>query len=270
MRESAVPPSDLVSSVARALRRAGGGRRVTDGLTTKQIARRCDITVAAAYRMLRTLAHTGYVLRRDDGGYMLGLAVADRFRELVAAMRGPAEVGEVLRRGRRRDRLQPLPGQLRRAAGWRSPPWPRAHARPTSRTLCPASTRAPTRPPSARACWPRSTRVSASNYLKEHGMRAFTQATLRSPSGARGRHRRGPAPRHAGRDRTVQAGRGLRVGLRATAGELLQRYVVACALPAVDLMKQAPVIRERLHATARTLQAALNAPLAAAPGATAA
>ncbi len=49
-----------------------------------------------------------------------------------------------------------------------------------------------------------------------------------------------------------------------------QRYVVACALPAVDLVKQAPMIRERLHATARTLQAALNAPLAAGHGAAAA
>ena len=97
MRESAVPPSDLVGSVARALKVLEVVGESPTGLTTKQIARRCDITVAAAYRMLRTLAHTGYVLRREDGGYMLGLAVADRFRELVVAMRGPVEVSEVLR-----------------------------------------------------------------------------------------------------------------------------------------------------------------------------
>ncbi|BCB86399.1 hypothetical protein Psuf_037120 [Phytohabitans suffuscus] len=47
---------------------------------------------------MRTLAYEGYVIRREDGTYIVGLEVADRYRELVAAFRGPASVGESLRR----------------------------------------------------------------------------------------------------------------------------------------------------------------------------
>ncbi|GHJ50538.1 hypothetical protein Cs7R123_78800 [Catellatospora sp. TT07R-123] len=263
MRDSTVPPSDMVSSVARALRVLEVVGESPAGLSPKQIARRCDITPAAAYRMLRTLAHQGYVMRRADGGYTLGLAVADRFRELVVAMRGPAEVGTVLRRASAEIGYSHYLGSFvdgnvaitAVAEGIRSPHVEDlvpgfddgAHATALGKTLL------ATLDPAARE-----------RYLKEHGMRAFTQATIRSSSAL-------DADIAAGMRRGMQVEIGqFRSGVACaavavqTAGDLSQRYVVACALPAVDLVAQAPVIRERLYGTARALASALNPPLSAA------
>ena len=263
MRGSAIPPSDLVSSVARALRVLEVVGESPNGLTTKQIARRCDITVAAAYRMLRTLAHTGYVLRRDDGGYMLGLAVADRFRELVTAMRGPAEVGEVLRRaasdtGYSHYLASFVSGRVAITAAAEGPKSPYmedlvpgfddgAHATALGKGLL------ATLEPRQRA-----------RYLREQGMRAFTQATLRSPAALE-------ADLAAGLRRGMQVEIGQYkpgvacAGLTVVgSGELHQRYVVACCLPAADLMKQAPLLRDQLTQTAREL-ARILAPTASAP-----
>jgi DNA-binding IclR family transcriptional regulator len=251
----------MVSSVARALRVLEVVGEAPNGLSPKQIARRCDITVAAAYRMLRTLAHQGYVLRRDTGGYVLGLAVADRFRELVTSMRGPAEVGEVLRRasaetGYSHYLASFVDGRVAITAvaeGFRSPYMEDlvpgfddgAHATALGKTLL------ATLEPAQRE-----------RYLKEQGMRAFTQATLRSPAAFH-------ADLAAGLRRGMQVEIGqFRPGVACAGvsvisyGELSQRYVVACALPAVDLVKQAPIIRERLHSTARSLALAIATPVA--------
>jgi DNA-binding IclR family transcriptional regulator len=227
------------------------------GLTTKQIARRCDITVAAAYRMLRTLAHTGYVLRRDDGGYMLGLAVADRFRELVAAMRGPAEVSEVLRRAAAETGYSHflgtfVSGRVAVAAvaeGVNSPYVEDlvpgfdegAHATALGKTLL--------------ATLDQRQRAT---YLREQGMRAYTQATLRSPAALE-------ADIAAGLRRGMQVEIGqFKPGVACAGvtvignGELHQRYVVACALPASELMKQAPHLRGLLNETAKALAQVLK------------
>src|SRR5690606_717556 len=91
-------PSDLIRSVSRALRVLEAVGRTPRGLTVKQIARRCELTVATTYHLVRTLAYEGYVIRREDGTYVVGLEVADRFRELVTAFRGPPAVGDALRR----------------------------------------------------------------------------------------------------------------------------------------------------------------------------
>lgn len=68
------------------------------GLTVKQIARRCELTVATTYHLVRTLAYEGYVVRRDDGTYGVGLEIGDRYRELVDAVRAPQSIGQRLRR----------------------------------------------------------------------------------------------------------------------------------------------------------------------------
>lgn len=88
-------------------------------------------------------------------------------------------------------------------------------------------------------------------------MRAFTQATLRSPAALE-------ADIAAGLRRGMQVEIGqFRVGVACAGmtvigtGELHQRYVVACALPAPDLMKQAPLLRDQLARTARDLANAL-------------
>ena len=98
MRDPLAEPSDLIRSVSRALRVLESVGRAPRGLTVKQIARRCELTVATTYHLVRTLAYEGYVIRREDGTYIVGLEIADRYRELVSAFRGPPTVGEALRR----------------------------------------------------------------------------------------------------------------------------------------------------------------------------
>src|SRR3954468_14710333 len=98
VRDPLAEPSDLIRSVSRALRVLESVGRAPRGLTVKQIARRCQLTVATTYHLVRTLAYEGYVIRREDGTYVVGLEIADRFRELVAAFRGPVPVAEALRR----------------------------------------------------------------------------------------------------------------------------------------------------------------------------
>src|SRR6185503_12173406 len=97
VRDPLAEPSDLIRSVSRALRVLESVGRAPRGLTVKQIARRCELTVATTYHLVRTLAYEGYVIRREDGTYVVGLEIADRFRELRAAFRGPAGSVEALR-----------------------------------------------------------------------------------------------------------------------------------------------------------------------------
>ena len=72
-----------------ALRRAG--------LSAKAVARRCGLNLSTSYHLLRTLAFEGYLQRTVTGDYVLGLEIADRFRDLKAALAGPGDVTPVLR-----------------------------------------------------------------------------------------------------------------------------------------------------------------------------
>jgi DNA-binding IclR family transcriptional regulator len=98
VRDPQAEPSDLIRSVSRALRVLEAVGQSPRGLTVKQIARRCDFTVATTYHLVRTLAYEGYVIRRENGTYVVGLQIADRYRELVLAFRGPSSVLDRLRR----------------------------------------------------------------------------------------------------------------------------------------------------------------------------
>ena len=60
MRDPLAEPSDLIRSVSRALRVLESVGRAPRGLTVKQIARRCELTVATTYHLVRTLAYEGY------------------------------------------------------------------------------------------------------------------------------------------------------------------------------------------------------------------
>jgi DNA-binding IclR family transcriptional regulator len=90
-------PSDLVRSVSRAFRileQVGAG---SAPLTVKVIARRCRLNLSTAYHLVRTLTYEGYLVRTPEGGYVLGAAVARRFRDLLSSFDQPPEVHEVLR-----------------------------------------------------------------------------------------------------------------------------------------------------------------------------
>jgi len=225
----------------------------------KQIARRCDLTVATTYHLVRTLAYEGYVMRRDDGTYIVGVEIADRYRELVAALRGPPAVHDVLRRAVTETGYSHALGQfvsgrvtvIAAADGPRTPYQDElvvgfddaTHATALGKVLL--STLA------ADQRW---------RYLKESGMRAYTSQTLTSPEAF-------DADLAAGDRRGMQVEIGqLRTGLASAAvlavndREPERRIALSCAVPANDLMTSAKTIRTRLLATAHAVSEAFKEP----------
>jgi DNA-binding IclR family transcriptional regulator len=92
------PPSDLVRSVSRALRLLEEIGDHPDGISAKRLASRCEMKLATVYHLLRTLRYEGYLERLPSGDYVLGLAIAERFRDLVTTLAHPPPVPAVLRR----------------------------------------------------------------------------------------------------------------------------------------------------------------------------
>jgi DNA-binding IclR family transcriptional regulator len=87
----------LIQSVSKALRildEIGGS---SAGLSAKELAQRCDLTLPTTYHLLRTLGAEGYVIRRAQGTYVLGLKIAGHFQHLLDVMGRPPEVHDVLR-----------------------------------------------------------------------------------------------------------------------------------------------------------------------------
>jgi len=87
----------LIQSVSRALRILDEISATSDGLRAKELARACGFTLPTTYHLLRTLACEGYVLRRPQGSYVLGLKIAGHFQHLLEVMGRPPEVHDVLR-----------------------------------------------------------------------------------------------------------------------------------------------------------------------------
>jgi DNA-binding IclR family transcriptional regulator len=230
----------------------------------KQIAGRCEMSATSAYHLVRTLHYEGYLSRLGDGAYTTGVEVADRFRELVSAFRGPSAVGDVLRRAAWESGYSHYLGSfvdksivITAVAEGRNSPYVEdlvpgfdegAHATALGKSLL------STLNPSQRR-----------RYLDSTGLRRFTRNTLVSVQ-------------------TLEAdlARGERMGMQVevaqfrpnlACGSVLirnhrdehQRYVVACSAPAGDLQKKAALIRTRLQQTARQLIDALAASGAPAP-----
>jgi DNA-binding IclR family transcriptional regulator len=260
VRDPQAEPSDLIRSVSRALRVLEAVGQSPKGLTVKQVARRCELTVATTYHLVRTLAYEGYVIRREDGTYVVGLEIADRYRELVLAFRGPQAVVETLRRAAAETGYTHCLGRfvgLRVAVtavveGLRSPHIEDlvagfddgAHATAMGKALLATMT------PDQR--W---------RFLKETGMRAFTAATVTSPEAL-------DAELIGGERRGMQIEIGQYRPGTASAAVLLrndrdpeQRMALACAVPAADLMTSAKTIRNRLTATARILAEVIDEPM---------
>ncbi|HWH01901.1 MAG TPA: helix-turn-helix domain-containing protein [Pilimelia sp.] len=252
MRDPLAEPSDLIRSVSRALRVLESVGHAPKGLTVKQIARRCELTVATTYHLVRTLAYEGYVIRREDGTYVVGLEIADRFRELVVAFRGPSAIAETLHRaavdtGYSHYLARFVGGRVAITAAAEGPRTPHleelipgfdegAHATALGKALL------ATLNPDQRF-----------RYLKEWGMRAFTSATLTTPDAFE-------ADVCAGERRGMQMEIGqFRPGAASAAvlvtadRDMERRLALGCALPAAELMTSARVVRARLMNTARSL-----------------
>src|SRR5436305_12493768 len=87
----------LIQSVSRALRILDEISATSDGLSAKELARICGLTLPTTYHLLRTLACEGYVIRRPQGSYVLALKIAGHFQHLLEVMGRPSEVHDVLR-----------------------------------------------------------------------------------------------------------------------------------------------------------------------------
>ncbi|SCL16812.1 IclR family transcriptional regulator [Micromonospora inyonensis] len=258
MRDPLAEPSDLIRSVSRALRVLEAVGRAPKGLTVKQIARRCELTVATTYHLVRTLAYEGYVIRREDGTYIVGLEIADRYRELVTAFRGPSVVGETLRRAALDSGYSHFLGRFvggqvavtAVAEGARSP---------YLEDLMPGFDEAAHATALGKAMLATLTAEQRFRYLREYGMRPFTAATLTTVEAFE-------ADLTAGDRRGMQMELGqFRQGVACAAvlvapdKDIERRVVLACAMPAGELMTSARVVRAKLLTVARTVAEGLTA-----------
>jgi DNA-binding IclR family transcriptional regulator len=67
----------LISSVRRALRLLEEVSESPGGGTAKYLSRRSGIALPTTYHLLRTLVHDGYLVKLDDGAFVLGSRMAD-------------------------------------------------------------------------------------------------------------------------------------------------------------------------------------------------
>jgi DNA-binding IclR family transcriptional regulator len=256
MREPGTEPPNLVQSVSRALRILEAVGREPSGLSVKQIATRCDMSSTSAYHLVRTLHYEGYLTRLGDGAYTTGLEVADRFRELVTAFRGPSAVGEVLRRAAWESGYSHFLGSfvdrriVIRALG-------EGRNSPHVEDLVPGFDEGAHATALGKALLNTLNPTQRRQYLDEFGLRRFTRNTLVSPQ-------------------TLDAdlARGERMGMQVeiaqfrpelACGAVLirnhrdqhRRYVIACAMPAAQMQRMAALVRTRLQQTAREMLEAL-------------
>jgi DNA-binding IclR family transcriptional regulator len=240
VRHPSEEPSDLIRSVSRALRVLEAVGQTTRGLTVKQIARRCELTTATTYHLIRTLAYEGYVTRRDDGTYTIGLEVADRFRELVAAFRPPGSVMAVL------DRAVASSGHSHFLGTFLEELVPGfddgAHATALGKALLATLTH-----------------DQRLRYLKDQGMRTYTSLTLTHPEALE-------ADLAAGERRGMQTEISQFREDVACAAVLVhadrdpeRRLVLGCAMAADHLVHHAAEVRTHLLQTARAISDQLAA-----------
>lgn len=256
MRDPQGEPSDLIRSVSRALRVLEAVGQTPRGLTVKQIARRCELTVATTYHLVRTLAYEGYVLRRDDGTYVTGLEIADRFIELASAFRGPAGVVETLRQAAQDSGFTYAIGRFiggrvaltATAEGSRSP---------YLEDLIPGFDEAAHATAVGKALLATLSPEQRLRYLKDWGMRQYTASTLTTVEALE-------ADLAAGDRRGMQTEVGqYRVGVGCAAllvtndKEADRRIVLACSVPAQELLNHSKAVQNRLNDTAQALAAVL-------------
>lgn len=90
----------LIASVQRALRLLEAVGEQPGGCTAKYLARHTGIALPTTYHLLRTLAHEGYLVKLDDGRFILGehvtglhsaarsQGVRNSIREVMASLHG--------------------------------------------------------------------------------------------------------------------------------------------------------------------------------------
>lgn len=249
-------PSDLIRSVSRALRVLEAVGQSPRGLTVKQIARRCELTGATAYHLIRTLAYEGYVARREDGTYTVGFEVSDRFRELAAALRGPATVSDALRHASTTTGFSHYLGTF---IGGRIVLTEAAEGRhsPHLEDLLPGFDDGAHATALGKSLLTTLTYDQRLRYLKDWGMRSYTSATFTQPEALE-------VDLIEGEQRGMQIELSqYREGL-ACAAVLVRddrdperRLAVACAMPTNHLATAADDVRAHLLGAAHTISVVL-------------
>jgi DNA-binding IclR family transcriptional regulator len=249
-------PSDLIRSVSRALRVLEAVGQTARGLTVKQIARRCELTTATTYHLIRTLAYEGYVARRDDGTYTVGLEVADRFRELVSAFRAPATVMQVLQRTAAESGYSHylggfVGGQVAitaTAEGYRSP---------HTEDLIPGFDEGAHATALGKALLATLSSEARARYLRDQGMRTYTGLTLTEldalEADLSSGHRRGMQVELS----QFRDGMGCAAIVVHADRDPERRVALACAMPVDLLAERGPEFRDHLLQTARQVAAVL-------------
>jgi DNA-binding IclR family transcriptional regulator len=250
-------PADLIRSVSRALRVLEAVGQSARGLTVKQIARRCELTTATTYHLIRTLAYEGYVTRRDDGTYTIGLEITDRFHELVTALRAPDPVLAVLRRAVADIGYSHFLGSFRGGQPAITTTVV-GHLSPHVDDLLPGFDDGAHATAVGKALLATLSHDQRLRYLKDQGMRAYTPHTLTDPEALE-------ADIAAGEQRGMQTEVSQYRDGVACAAVLVQadrdperRLVLGCAMPADRFTASPAEIREHLRATARTVAARLT------------
>ncbi len=120
------------------------------------------------------------MIRREDGTYVVGLEVADRFRELVAAFRGPMGITDVLRRAAHATGYSHFAGRFvaGRVAITAVAEGPRS---PYVEDLMPGFDDGAHATALGKALLGTLNTEHRLRFLKEWGMRAFTTHTLITP-----------------------------------------------------------------------------------------
>ncbi len=252
-RGNAPRPKDIVQSVSRALKLMDiiGSE---PGLTVKQMARRLQLNSTTAYHLIRTMVYEGYLIRDDLGNYAIGPAIADRYRDLARALRGPDELPIALRRavvesGYSHFLARFVGGRVCVTAVAEGPhsPW--------LEELVPGFDEGAHATALGKAMLAMLEPHRRDRYLRESGMRKFTEDTLTDPAVLE-------ADLASGRKRGMQIEIGqYRPGVACAAvgviedGEEVTDYLaLGVALPIRDFMHSAKQIRTSLHAHAEIIR----------------
>ena len=251
MRDPLAEPSDLIRSVSRALRVLEAVGRAPRGLTVKQIARRCELTVATTYHLVRTLGLRG--LRDPPRGRHVRRRSGDRRPVPRAGGRRSAArpaVAEALRRaaidtGYSHYLGRFVGGRVAITAVGRGP------RSPYLEDLVPGLRRGRARDRAGQGA-ARHADARPALPLPQGVGHAAVHRRRRSP---RRRRSRPTWPRVTGAACSIEIGQ-FRSGVACAAvlvapdRDLERRVVLACALPAAEMMTSARVVRARLLTTA--------------------
>jgi DNA-binding IclR family transcriptional regulator len=252
-RGNAPRPRDIVQSVSRALKLMDiiGSE---PGLTVKQMARRLQLNPTTAYHLIRTMVYEGYLIRDDLGNYTMGPAIADRYRDLARTLRGPDDLPVALRRavvesGYSHFLARFVGGRVCVIAVAEGPhsPW--------LEELVPGFDEGAHATALGKAMLAMLEPHRRERYLRESGMRQFTEETLTDPSALE-------ADLAAGRKRGMQIETNqyrpgvacAAVGVVDDSEEVTDYLALAVALPIRDFMHSAKQVRARLHAHAEIIR----------------